>query len=200
MPSAGRAKKQRRTALFKLSKVAATRKKRERKPPTIRSICRQHTRRAIGVHKIVPHSKRSRAQTTSLALKATDSGDTTTICTRWPNTGFPIHTYVHSKHRHTHKHTNRPPVVQSTSSRSPQFTISQTLSKMKMHFFVFVSVLKSGEPAPLTSLGGRQHPLADPLSKRCFETTLRNTSSTVLRIFTSLTGVIEGVTEARESY
>lgn len=48
----------------------------------------------------------------------------------------------------------------------------------------FVSVLKSGEPAPLTSFGGRQHSLADPLSKRCFETTLRNTSHTVLRIFT----------------
>lgn len=200
MPSAGRAKKQRRTVLFKLSKVAATRKKKKKESHLqyARFAVNTHVARSVYTRLFRIQSARARKQHPWLWKPPI-------VAIRRPSAHvgrIPAFQSTHMYTQSTDTRTNTQTGRRSFKARAHGAHSSlyhRPCQKWRCTFF-FVSVLKSGETAPLTSLGGRQHLLADPLSKRCFETTLKNTLPTVLRIFTSLTGVIEGVTEARESY
>lgn len=165
------------------SSIAKSSNNIKKKPSTLDSLS---THVAQLVYKTV--RKRARKHTASKALKATGGRDIQrTIGTPCPKYRLSSpHMYTRKAQTHTRTDTqNRPPVVQSTSSRSPLFTISQTLSKMKKHFcsFCFVSVLKSGEPAPLTCPAEAcplwthlsklcLRPLLETLLTRCFESSL----------------------------
>lgn len=152
MPSAGGGKEQQTTVLFKSPKVATTTSKKK---------CHRHlffpasTQVARSVCNC-PHSKRAHAYR-CLASKAT-GGCYAMTTAHLPNTGFQS-TYVHAStiNTHTHKHTQAAGRSKHELTEPTVHYITDLVENEEaLSFFLLFVCLKSGEPAPLTCLGGRQ--------------------------------------------
>lgn len=177
MPSAGGGKEQQTTVLFKSPKVATTTSKKKKMPPTL-VFSRQHASRAFSLQDC-PHSKRAHAYR-CLASKAT-GGCYALTTAHLPNTGFQS-TYVHASttNTHTHKHTQAAGRSKHELTEPTVHYITDLVENEEaLSFFLLFVCLKSGEPAPLTCLGGRQpcgpsvyalfHTMARNTCTRCFE-------------------------------
>lgn len=155
MPSAGGGKEQQTTVLFKSPKVATTTSKKKKKMPPTLVFSRQHASRAFSLQDC-SHSKRAHAYR-CLASKAT-GGCYAMTTAHLPNTGFQS-TYVHAStiNTHTHKHTQAAGRSKHELTEPTVHYITDLVENEEaLSFFLLFVCLKSGEPAPLTCLGGRQ--------------------------------------------